>query len=171
MRSPRKRRTGPVGYGCALVLLAGQVLAGDMEARPQAAAPMAGSVRFLDIRRPSLSQRLEVQGRDVGRSRFVQIKVVEVRNPRRTGVTFDVNFHADGGATTHLGSFSLYPADNPGTFIVPFRRVTLPGSVSVSFHATDRIDPAAPPVIGIGAIDLIDVRGTTRRPASSARQL
>ena len=148
-----------MGCGRAVLLLAALFVASAAKAPPPAGAPAAG-LRFLDPRRPTLSQHLDVHQRDVGRERFVRIRVVEVRNPRRTGLAFDVDFRADDGVATHLGTFSLYPADNPGTFIVPFRRgATLPGSVVVSFHATDKVDPAAPPVIGIGAIDLVGVRG------------
>lgn len=150
MRSPRKRRAGPLRCGGAIFLLAAQFVAGGASA----------GLRFLDLRHPDLSQRLDPRGRDgEARKRFVRIKVAAVRNPRRTGLTFDVDFRADDGVATHLGSFSLYPADNPGEFIVPFRRgLTSPGSIVLSFHATDRIDPAAPPVIGIGAIDLVEPR-------------
>jgi len=161
MRSPRRVRGAPVGYGFAVALLAGPVLTGDADAHPQPAAPIAGGVRFLNIRRPALVQRFDARGRDIERLRFVRIRVVAVRNPRLTGVTFNVDFRANSGASIHLGSFSLYPADNPGTFIVPFPRgAVLPGSVAVSFHTTDKVDPVAPPVIGIGAIDLIEDEGT-----------
>jgi hypothetical protein len=152
VRSRGKRRAGPPGRGCAIVVLAAALLAGEAS---------AAAMRYLDPRHPALSRRLDAQARDGGaRERFVRIRIVEVRNPRRTGLTFDVDFRADDGLAAHLGSFSLYPADNPGTFIVPFpRRATSPGTVVLTFHATDRIDPAAPPVIGVGAIDLVEPHG------------
>ena len=51
--------------------------------------------------------------------KFVEVTVVSVENPRLHSISFDVNHIAPNAETTFLGTFSLFPADNPGKFIVP----------------------------------------------------
>jgi hypothetical protein len=41
-----------------------------------------------------------------------------VTNPGRLPLSFRVDYRPEGGGTERLGEFSLYPADNPGRFIV-----------------------------------------------------
>lgn len=103
----------------------------------------------------SLERHLQLPGRDLGPVKFVQIKIAEVINPRRTGITFNVEFKPDGQTRTALGTFSLYPADHPGTFIVATNgQVKSAGSVILTFNTTDPVDPAVPPIIGVGSIEL-----------------
>lgn len=54
-----------------------------------------------------------------GRYKFVEINIVRILNPRRRALTFDVSYRPPAGEPVHLGAFGLYPADNPGNFIVP----------------------------------------------------
>ena len=54
--------------------------------------------------------------------KFVEVSVVSVVNPGQHSVSFDVQHVSSNGETTFLGTFSLFPADNPGTFIVPTKR-------------------------------------------------
>ena len=49
---------------------------------------------------------------------FVQIEVTEVANPKRIPLSFVVDVEPRQGKKTYLGTFSLFPADNPGKFIV-----------------------------------------------------
>ena len=51
--------------------------------------------------------------------KFVEVVVTEVVNPKQYAVSFEVNYRPPNGEKIFLGTFSLFPADNPGTFIVP----------------------------------------------------
>ena len=50
--------------------------------------------------------------------KFVEVVVVEVVNPKQHAVRFEVHYRPAKGETIFLGTFSLFPADNPGKFIV-----------------------------------------------------
>jgi hypothetical protein len=52
-------------------------------------------------------------------AKFVQVEVAEVLNPNKYALTFEVWYQPKRNARIYLGGFSLYPADNPGKFIVP----------------------------------------------------
>jgi hypothetical protein len=113
------------------------------------------SLQYLDVEHKSLVRHVELSSRDSSSVKFVQISIAEVINPRRTGLIFDVEFQPDNGRRIALGTFSLYPADHPGTFIVAAQgRVKSAGSVIVTIHTTDPVDPAAPPIVGVGSIEL-----------------
>jgi hypothetical protein len=121
------------------------------------AGDQAGAIRYLDSTHPSMSQHFEIAQRDRRRLKFVQVHVVRVLNPRRTGILFEVEFQADNGGKIPLGVFSLYPADNPGIFLVALaHKVKSAGTVILSWRATDPVDPAMPPSVGIGSIDLVE---------------
>lgn len=53
------------------------------------------------------------------RYKFVQVEVTKVINPKKHPVTFEVHYEMINNEKIFLGSFSLYPSDNPGKFIVP----------------------------------------------------
>ena len=79
-----------------------------------------GQVRHLDSAHRSLifAVAAAAAGEDRG---FVAVEIAEVTNPGRLPLTFQVGFRPAGGSVAPLGSFSLYPADNPGRFIVATR--------------------------------------------------
>jgi hypothetical protein len=119
------------------------------------AGDASASLQYLDVEHNSLVRHVELSSRKLSSVKFVQIRIAEVNNPRRTGLIFDVEFQPDDGRRIALGTFSLYPADHPGTFIVATQgRVKSAGSVIVTIHTTDPVDPAAPPIIGVGSIEL-----------------
>jgi hypothetical protein len=65
--------------------------------------------------------------------KFVEIEVVKVVNPMRHPVRFEV-FYEVGDAKELLGTFSLFPADNPGKFIVPTQgKLKSEGKLILSF--------------------------------------
>ena len=64
-------------------------------------------------------QALKVAEADVANAKFVQVEVTAVNNPRNLPARFDVFFQPREGEKIMLGSFSLYPPNNPGRFIVP----------------------------------------------------
>jgi len=109
----------------------GLILAGTAAARvpPNDDDP----VRYLDARSPVLSQAIEGEKPGSAHSRFVEIRVVEVINPDRVPLTFEVWYQASAEPKFLLGGFSLYPADNPGRFIVATQgRVKDEGAIVLS---------------------------------------
>ena len=73
--------------------------------------------------------------------KFVQVEVVEVVNPSRYALTFEVDYQPNDGARIHLGDFSLYPADHPGRFLVPTQgKVRGGGALVLRMTSPDRID-------------------------------
>lgn len=70
-----------------------------------------------------LTQRAAVKiiGADVVNARamkFVQIEIAKVVNPAKLPLSFNVHYQPAQGDKILLGTFSLFPPDNPGTFIV-----------------------------------------------------
>ena len=51
--------------------------------------------------------------------KFVEVVVVDVVNPKQHAIRFEVHYRPPNEGTIFLGTFSLFPADNPGSFIVP----------------------------------------------------
>lgn len=74
---------------------------------------------YLDLNKPQIEQPIEAGDREVERSKFVQIEVSEVNNPQKYPVKFEVSYQPKDGEKIFLGSFSLFPPNNPGKFIVP----------------------------------------------------
>jgi len=109
--------------------------------------------RVLDLAHPHLSQRIDNE--DPAAFDYVRLSVAQVNNPKRVGLIFDVAFVADGGSRVQLGGFSLYPPDNPGSFIVSTRHlVNSAGFVVVSLHTATPVDPGTPLSIKMGPITL-----------------
>jgi hypothetical protein len=93
--------------------------AGTSRGAPDRPVTPQNQLLHLDLTSPTLTQWLGAQ-RDVRDAKFVEIEVVRVVNPKYFPVTIRVDYaQAPGrGQIAHLGSFSLYPVNNPGTFIV-----------------------------------------------------
>ena len=81
--------------------------------------PARDTVYYLDFGKPILRQRIDSATARGGPYKFVQIEVTKVTNPMKRALTFDVSYRTPAGAESRLGSFSLYPPDNPGKFLVP----------------------------------------------------
>jgi hypothetical protein len=73
----------------------------------------------LDLTKPTIAQTVDLQGVKDGTYKFVQVEVTRVTNPKKLPLTFEVWYQPERKEKILLGSFSLYPADNPGKFIVP----------------------------------------------------
>jgi hypothetical protein len=70
----------------------------------------------------------------------VQVEVKGVQNPGMHPVSFDVFFRPDGQDKFMLGTFSLYPANNPGKFIVPTQgKIKGDGVLILSLRLVDGI--------------------------------
>ena len=95
----------------------------------------------LDIDKPSIQQPVDRGKPGHEAYRFVQIEVTEVTNPKKHPLTFDVEYQSKSNVRAHLGSFSLYPSDNPGRFIVATQgRVQDGGTLILSLVTPDKID-------------------------------
>jgi hypothetical protein len=77
-----------------------------------------GTLYHLDAQKPTLVQAIEPADRAPD-AKFVQVEVVEVKNPKNLVATFKVEYQTKNQEKIFLGTFSLYPSDNPGKFIVP----------------------------------------------------
>ena len=85
----------------------------------------------LDSRTQSIAQPIEPQDSVVEGRRFVRIEVTQVRNPKQYPVAFRVHYHSARDSMTELGSFGLFPPDNPGSFIVATQGKVRPGGAIV----------------------------------------
>jgi hypothetical protein len=109
-------------------------------------------VRYLDISHPTLNHPIVAPAAP---AKFVQVEVVEVENPAKVSLTFEVLYVPAGAQQIRLGMFSLFPADNPGKFIVPTHgNVTGEGSIVVSLVVADHVPTDVPLKVGIGKIAL-----------------
>jgi hypothetical protein len=85
-------------------------------------------MRYIDSRNPELAWPVTAAAA-AHRSKFVIVRIGKVTNPARAALTFAVAFRSPGNDLIQLGSFSLYPSDNPGRFIVATR-----GKVAANGH-------------------------------------
>jgi hypothetical protein len=138
----------------AAVLVACGCGAAESPARQQSQATTGEvAMQYLDSARPSIVQAIDTA--TIAAARFVQVEVAQVENPRKYALSFDVDFRDPDGKVVRLGTFSLFPADNPGTFIVPVQgKVRAGGSIVVSLVTVDKPEPGAPLRVGIGKISL-----------------
>jgi hypothetical protein len=122
---------------------------------PPAASVSETALRTIDGETPAIAVPIDARAQASDRG-FVAVEVREVVNPRRVPLTFEVRFQPAGGDAVRLGEFSLFPADNPGRFIVATQgRIRGPGSIVVSLAEGDRA--AARDVrIGISEVALAD---------------
>ncbi len=110
------------------------------EIRPADAERGDGTVYHLDVRHPSVQQAIDPQGGRLQEYKFVQIKVAAVTNPQRHPLKLEVRYQSSDNVKTFLGSFSLYPSDHPGTFIVPTQgRLKEEGALVLSLVILDAV--------------------------------
>lgn len=76
------------------------------------------SLHQLTLREPRLRQTLDPASAGQVRPRFVRVHVTAVTNPARVGLSLELRYRL-AERETLLGTVSLFPADNPGRFIVP----------------------------------------------------
>jgi hypothetical protein len=97
---------------------------------------------YLDIDKPSIVQPLEPENMERGGVyKFVQVEVTKVVNPKKYPLTFQVHYQLNSKVKTYLGSFSLYPSDNPGKFIVATQgKLKNEGAIILSLVIPDNVD-------------------------------
>lgn len=93
---------------------------------------------FVDAEKPTLIQAIEPSDKVGPDFKFVQVEVVEVQNPKRYTVTLKVEYQLKDIERLFLGSFSLYPSDNPGKFIMSTQgKVRNQGAIILSLVVPD----------------------------------
>ena len=96
---------------------------------------------YFDINKKSVSQPFDAMIMQE-RYKFVQVEVTKVTNPKKHPVTFEVHYQMTNNEKTFLGSFSLYPADNPGKFIVATQgKLKNSGSIILSLVMPEEVGP------------------------------
>lgn len=117
----------------------------------------AGSARMLSLSAPTLEQAIDSGAATASEWAFVRVVVAGVGNPERIPISFEVHFHARDGKKIYLGSFSLFPPDNPGTFIVATRGLLeAGGTVSVTLVALQPVSATQTVYACVGSITFIE---------------
>jgi hypothetical protein len=80
-------------------------------------APMAQG-HELNLTSRSVVWPIEAETPALRKKKFVQIEIAEVLNPEKIPLSFAVHSQSPEGEKSLLGTFSLFPPDNPGGFII-----------------------------------------------------
>jgi len=98
-----------------------------------------------------------------GDGKFVRVDIARVTNPGEVPLAFQVHFQHGESAREYLGSFALFPASNPGRFIVPTGGVLNDEGKVILVMEPLPDDQAADAVeVWVRSVDLTDGLGTTR---------
>ena len=112
-------------------------------------------MRYLDVDSTTLTEPVDPGNAKSGETKFVAVQVAEVVNPANAGLSFEVYFEPAGAPRVRLGTFSLFPANNPGTFIVPTQgKVDRKGTLIVAMLVTDPVPAGVPLKVAIGRVAL-----------------
>ncbi len=115
------------------------------------------TLTYLDVRNRQIVQPVEPRDGPAENRKFVKVEVAKVVNPKRHFVGFEVRYRTSNEKETSLGTFSLYPADNPGTFIVPTQdRIGRDGAVVLLLVLADKVDRDDPLRVGVRRIEFVD---------------
>lgn len=98
------------------------------------------AVHYLDLANPTITQPIEPT--EVEGAKFVEVEVTEVVNPGKYPLSFEVRYQTSDKNVLYLGSFGLYPADNPGKFIVATQgKVKGDGVIVLTLIVADKVHP------------------------------
>ena len=99
----------------------------------------ADSLLYLDLRTPTLTQKIAAPDKLNPACKFVQIEISKITNPKRYAIQFKLYYLPPTEEKVYLGSFSPFPADNPGKFIVATQgKVKDEGSLMLSMALIDK---------------------------------
>lgn len=73
---------------------------------------------YLNAKNISFTQPIEPDVSEPQNYKFLQVEVVKVINPNKHPVIFELFYEDVTGEKILLGTFSLFPSDNPDNFIV-----------------------------------------------------
>ncbi len=112
---------------------------------------------YLDLNSPSVVQSIDSSDKGIEGYRFVQVEVAEVINPKKHPVTFEVYYQTKADEKLLLGSFALYPSDNPGKFIVATQgKLKNEGAIVLSLVRPDKVDPTDIVKVGVRRIKFVN---------------
>ena len=112
---------------------------------------------YLDLSNPDLRQPIEPATDRPEGAKFVQVEVAEVLNPKKYTATFDVFYQPPDGAKIQLGTFTLYPPDNPGKFIVATQgKVRNEGTIVLSLVIPDKVAAGDQVKIGVKRLRFVN---------------
>ena len=132
-----------IGMVCCLMLLAcGSEPGGTTPAGARSEeAGQSGPLR-LDLANRTLVYPIGPGLAEPEKLKFVQVEIGEIINPRLVRLTFELRYRPETGEDVFLGSFSPFPPDNPGTFIVATRGSLRPGgAIVLSMVPLDEVGP------------------------------
>lgn len=113
-------------------------------------------VKYLDVQNSSVARAIEAADRAEA-ARLVQVEIVEVQNPKRYATTFRVEYQPEAGEKILLGAFSLYPSDQPATFVVATHyKVKSEGSIVVSLFRPKNYRAGDILKVGVGRIQFVN---------------
>lgn len=108
-----------------------------MAEETSAAAPREESFS-LDLANRSVTKPIELA--DPASAKLVEIDISEVENPKKIRLTFEVHLQPGSGEKVELGTFALFPPDNPGRFLVATGgRLRSGGAVVLSMVPLDEV--------------------------------
>jgi hypothetical protein len=96
---------------------------------------------YLDLHKKNIVQPVHSDMLLGHKYQFVQVEVVKVVNPQKYPLIFYVHYQYMNNVKILLGSFSLYPSDNPGKFIIATQgKLDKEGSIIVSLQIPAKIN-------------------------------
>jgi hypothetical protein len=120
------------------------------------ANPPPEKLSYLSADKPTLSQPIAPADKVAEGCKFVEVDVAEVRNLQRYTATFTVEYQTKADEKIKLGSFSLYPSDSPGKFIVPTQgRLRNEGAIVLSLIIPDNFRPGDVFSVGVKRIKFL----------------
>ena len=140
------RRTGHLrlsGVACCLVLFASASDGGEagMDKGSTSRSRKQDSL-LLDLANREIVQPIGSELAEPARQKYVRVQITDVHNPRELRLTFEVRYRLHGGKEVLLGTFALFPPDNPGNFIVATRgELRKEGAVVLSMKVLDEVEP------------------------------
>ena len=159
----RERLRVGAGWGLCLILMLSQSCSGKVLQLSNTSGKIpaeSAQVKYLDVKNASVARAIEAADRAEA-AKFVQVKIVEVQNPKRYAATFRVEYQAKAGEKIFLGAFSLYPSDQPGTFIVATHgKVKSEGSIVVSLIIPDDYQDGDILRVGVRKIEFVDAKNS-----------
>jgi hypothetical protein len=112
---------------------------------------------YLDLNKPSIVQPIDPKLQSVEGYKFVQVEVAEVVNPKKYPLAFKVYYQTGADEKLYLGSFGLYPSDNPGKFIVATQgKLKKEGAIILTLEIPDNVAASDTIKVGVKKIKLVN---------------
>ena len=129
----------------------------DNEKRAPGNVSNEEKIYFLDLDQPSIVQPIDSDQKTPEAAKFVKVEVVEIVNPGNLAVAFQVHYQTRSNEKIYLGSFGLYPNDNPGKFIVSTRgRLKNDGAIVLSLVKPEGVGAGDTIRVGVKRLQLVN---------------